>query len=437
MTLLTRRWAVLRPHELQAQYWNSPHRFNVVSAGRRSGKTELAKRKLIKRALRGTLFENPRFFAAAPTRDQAKNIYWEDLKRLIPPSFLDGRPSETELSIRLITGAELRVVGMDKPERIEGQPWDGGILDEYGNMRAEAWGANVRPALSDRLGWCDFVGVPEGENHYKDLNDMAEAQYALHGGASEWRPFTWTSSTVLPQSEVESARRDLPPKMFQQEYEGAWVNWAGTAFFTRDTLLVDGKPAEMPVLFDAVFATIDSAMKEGKPHDGTGCVYWGLVKYGGRPRLYILDWELIQVDGAVLESWLPSVLARLDQFCRENKVNAGSLGAWIEDAQSGTILLQQARKHGWKAYPIDSKLTSMGKDGRAFAVSPYAYQGRTKITAYAYEKVSDFKGDRRNHFLSQVTGFRIGVPDAVKRADDLADCFFYGPMIALGNYEGF
>ena len=65
------------------------------------------------------------------------------------------------------------MVGLDKPERIEGQPWDGGVLDEYANMKAHAWGANVRPALSDRLGWCDLIGVPEGRNHYYDLHVSA------------------------------------------------------------------------------------------------------------------------------------------------------------------------------------------------------------------------------------------------------------------------
>ena len=70
--------------------------------------------------------------------------------------------------IRLINGAQIWVVGLDRPERIEGSPWDGGVLDEYGNMRANAWPEHIRPALSDRAGWCDFTGVPEGRNHYYD-----------------------------------------------------------------------------------------------------------------------------------------------------------------------------------------------------------------------------------------------------------------------------
>jgi hypothetical protein len=228
---LTPRWTRLRFHPTQRAYWTSPHRFNTVPAGRRSGKTEQAKRKLIKAALRGTAFERPRFFAGAPTRDQAKRIYWDDLKAMIPAELLLGRPSETDLSIRLVNGSELVVVGLDKPERIEGQPWDGGVLDEFANMKAHAWAANVRPALSDRQGWCDLIGVPEGRNHYYDLDRMARAEMQAKGAGSEWGAFTWTSAEILPAEEIASARRDLDELTFQQEYEASFVNFEGRAYY--------------------------------------------------------------------------------------------------------------------------------------------------------------------------------------------------------------
>ena len=229
--VMTERWTLLRPHDIQQAYWQSTHRFNTVPAGRRSGKTELAKRKLVKRALRGTDFDNARFFAGAPTRDQAKRIYWDDLKALIPDEFKDGPPSETELRIRLITGTELYVIGMDKPERIEGQPWDGGVLDEYANMKARTWPAHVRPALADRQGWCDLIGVPEGRNHYYDTDKSARALMEELGISSEWGSFHWKSADILPASEIEAARRDLDPLTFEQEYEASFVNFEGRAYY--------------------------------------------------------------------------------------------------------------------------------------------------------------------------------------------------------------
>lgn len=65
---------------------------------------------------------------------------------------LVGKVSESEMLIRLVNGASVYVIGMDKPERIEGMSWNGGILDEYANMKPGAWPENVRPALSDRAG---------------------------------------------------------------------------------------------------------------------------------------------------------------------------------------------------------------------------------------------------------------------------------------------
>lgn len=231
MEHLTKRWEKLRPHLIQKSLWYSPHRFNTVPAGRRSGKTELAKRKLVLRAMRGTRFDNARFFAAAPTRDQAKTIYWDDLKALVPSWAMAGAPRETDLEIRLINGSAIRVVGMDKPQRIEGSPWDGGILDEYGNMKPEAWKANVRPALADRQGWCDLIGVPEGRNHYYEADRAAKAQMKEFGPKSEWGSYHWLSADILPAEEIAAARRDLDEMTFAQEYEASFVTFEGRAYY--------------------------------------------------------------------------------------------------------------------------------------------------------------------------------------------------------------
>lgn len=223
------RWTPLRPHAVQSQLWHSPARFVVAAAGRRSGKTELAKRKIVRRAIEGTQHFPARFFAAAPTHAQAKRLYWSDLKALIPSPLLAGKPSESELVIRLVNGAEIYVLGMDAPERIEGSPWDGGILDEYANMKGRAWGEHVRPALADRNGWCWLVGVPEGRNHYYDRWRFAQADTS-----GEWAAFTWHSADILDAAEIEAARRDLDPLVFRQEYEGSFVSFEGRAYYGFD-----------------------------------------------------------------------------------------------------------------------------------------------------------------------------------------------------------
>jgi len=233
----------MRPHPEQARLWKSRARFRVVPAGRRSGKTELVgKRQMVLRCIQChdqssqyyRASEDPRFFVSAPTRDQAKRIYWEDLKRLTAKAWLAKPPNESQLILNYITGAELHVLGMDRPERVEGTPWDYGLLDEYGNMKKHTWGAHVRPALSDRKGGCDFIGVPEGRNHYYDLYRLAQRRKAKaqdEGRQPEWDVFWWPSRDILPEDEIQAAKEDLDEITFDQEYNASFVNYTGRAYY--------------------------------------------------------------------------------------------------------------------------------------------------------------------------------------------------------------
>lgn len=216
----------LRYRKVQARLKKSKARFKTVPAGRRSGKTELLKRRLVEACILAHTYPDENYGACAPTRDQAKAIYWDDLKRMVPPELLRGEPRESDLAIPFITGATLFVIGLDKPQRIEGRPWDGLGIDEIANTKGGAWGENIRPALSDRKGWAWLIGVPEGRNHYYDLN-----QYALSGVDPEWESFTWPSSDILPASEIAAAKRQLDPLTFQQEYEASFINFVGRAYY--------------------------------------------------------------------------------------------------------------------------------------------------------------------------------------------------------------
>lgn len=232
---LTERWYPLKRFPSQMAYVRSQHRFNVVPAGRRSGKTERAKRKLVRLALDTSgLTHNfaPRFFAAAPTRDQAKRIWWDDLCAMTKP-YWAKEPLVGELMIPLQNESVIAIIGLDKPQRLEGTPWDGGVVDEIADVKEEAWTKNIRPALSTkgRPGWCDLIGVPEGRNHYYDLYEKARAEMMTHGRKSEWGAYTWESKEVLSPEEIESARRDMDDQTFRQEYCASFINFQGRAYY--------------------------------------------------------------------------------------------------------------------------------------------------------------------------------------------------------------
>lgn len=230
------RWYKLVDHPVQTALINAVAngcRFPVVPAGRRSGKTERAKRFVAKMAMK-----NPgeMYFIAAPTRDQVKKIYWADMKKLCLTSLQSKAPSETELIIYLDNGTQVQLIGLDRPERIEGVFWSGGVIDEIADIKPEAWEANIRPALDtfnptrpDYKAWCWLIGVPDGLNHYYDM-----AKYAESAKDPDWGLFHWKSSDILPASTIAAAKRQMSAKQYKQEYEASFEGATGRIYEDYD-----------------------------------------------------------------------------------------------------------------------------------------------------------------------------------------------------------
>ena len=194
------------------------HRFCVLVAHRRFGKTVLVINHLLKAAL---LCKKPRgsFAYVGPFRNQAKNVAWDYL--LHYSSGIPGRQvNQSELCITVPSnggGAKIRIFGADNPDALRGLYFDGVVLDEVAQMRPEVWGEVVQPALVDRRGWAVFIGTPKGVNLFSELYYRAAAAQAQ--GDPEWcamsRPVT--STDVLPVEDVERLRVELSENSFRQE----------------------------------------------------------------------------------------------------------------------------------------------------------------------------------------------------------------------------
>lgn len=228
---LSRAWQMLRPHPEQSALWRCDKRFVVVEAGRRSGKTLLAKMDAVRCWL--TTLDQPGWLGllCAPTRDQAKNIFWSDLKELCPEWAIESI-SEQDLTITAVTGNRLRVRSMEVAKRVEGVPVDKLWCDEFADTRDDTWARTIRPLLSTegRPGRAWLFGVPRPSTQFRELAELARDPKQR----DEWAYFHWRSSTVVSQEEVESARATMDPLTFAQEYEAERVTFAGRAYYRFD-----------------------------------------------------------------------------------------------------------------------------------------------------------------------------------------------------------
>jgi hypothetical protein len=423
---------------------------NALRCGRRWGKTDYAGTVASDRAGRG---QEIGWFA--PDYKRLSEAY-EHIKWILKP--IISKASKMEGVIRTVSGGRIDFWTLNDENAGRSRRYHGVILDEVaftqngpvtqpGSMLS-IWEKAIEPTLLDFNGWCLATSNTNGDD---PENFLAAICNEPKWGFVECHSPSITNPHVplrLPGETDEShwARRlavfdklkeEKHPLVFQQEYLAEFINWSGVAFFDPNKWLINGLPVEAPKHCEYVYAIIDSATKTGTANDATGVTYYAYVRQGLSYKLSILDWDVQQIEGDLLIDWLPTVFQNLEAYARNCGARMGSIGALIEDKASGEILLKQAARRGLPAQKIDSRLTALGKDERAISVSGYHYREDIKISPVAFNKVVNLKGSTRNHFVAQVSSFRVGDKDAAKRADDLLDTYTYGVAVSLGDGGGF
>lgn len=271
-------------HPELARFWSSPARWKMPCGGRRSGKSTLGREAIFAGhgpivgdglpMFRGALcppdVPDPTFVIAAPTREMVKRIWWQPVKDMVPNVLVD-HVSEVELTLHLINGARVMLLGMDRPTRSEGIAIDGMVGDEFAYWKPGAFERSLRPAMSTRgrPGWGVLMFKPDGRNHAYEMFTAAES------GKEDWAAFHWKSSEILPPEEIAAAKRDLDPRTYQQEYEATFLSATGLVYyaFDRDLHLRDVRYDEsFPLVFAFDFNVAPGSAVVLQEQNGVTCV---------------------------------------------------------------------------------------------------------------------------------------------------------------------
>jgi len=207
------------PRELQSKLHNEldKYRFAVLACHRRFGKTVCMLNHLIRAALQNNLV-NPRYAYIAPTYKQAKNIAWDYLKMFAGP-IPTTRFNETELRCDLPNGARITLLSSENPDSLRGLALDGVVIDEVAQIEPKLWNEIIRPAISDRKGFCYMIGTPAGmSNLFYELY-----QYAI--ADNKWYAYTAPASKtkIIDQEELDAAKKQMGDTKYRQEFECDWV----------------------------------------------------------------------------------------------------------------------------------------------------------------------------------------------------------------------
>lgn len=220
---------ILYLHGKQMEVYRSPHRFKVVVAGRRWGKTQLAKISIIKNAR----IRNRLIWYVAPSYRMAKQIMWPELISSIPKRWI-AKVNETVMSIRLINGTRIELKGADNPDSLRGVGIHYLVLDEVQDIDPEAWRKVLRPTLASTGGHALMIGTPKAYNFLYDLYVLGQIEKNVKGNLWKSWQFPTITSPFIPPEEIEAARNDMDEKSFNQEFNASFETMSGRVYHPFD-----------------------------------------------------------------------------------------------------------------------------------------------------------------------------------------------------------
>ncbi len=412
--------------------YDDNHRFKVVAAGRRFGKSFLAAVTLFVEASYNTKVRSDgvevdlaleEVYYVAPTFEQGKKILWPLLKEL--GQDLIATKYENTGTLTLLNGRRISIKGADRPDSLRGVGLSYVVLDEYAFMKEEAWEQILSPALARVEGGALFIGTPEGKNHFYEI-----WRKGMEEGPT-WKSWTFKSveNPFLPAAEIEQARERMSDELFKQEMEASFESSGGLVLTADMFSIVD----EVPYPNDKYIA-IDLAGFESSD--------------GGR-KMTRLDSHAIAVVAVHKHGW-----------CIEDIIH----GQW-DTRETSLRIVKAYRDYRPRRIGIEKGMASnavmpylndeMQRLGTFFNVEPLTHgnQRKTDRIVWALQgraekgRIQMLRGAWNKTFLQEAVDFPSPLShddllDATAYIDQLADAWFDGPDMVedwepLDEYSGY
>lgn len=219
-------------HADQMAVYRSPHRFKVVVAGRRWGKSKLSLTLMTKYASKS----KRKIWYIAPSYRMAKQIMWLEVLDSIPKKWIK-KLNETTMTITLINLTTIELKGADNPDSLRGVGIHLLVMDEVQDIDPDAWTKVLRPTLASTGGHALFIGTPKAYNHLYDLYTLGQDDENRQSGQWISWQFPTSSSPFIPIAEIESARKDMDERSFRQEFEASFETMSGRVYYPFDRKL--------------------------------------------------------------------------------------------------------------------------------------------------------------------------------------------------------
>lgn len=407
-------------HPRQEEIFTDDHRFKVVAAGRRFGKSFLAAVTLLVEAAKTEHVRTDgvrvdlsleEVFYVGPIFQTTKENLWPVLLEL--GEGLIAQKWENTGILELVNGRRIKIKGTDRADNIRGMGLSYVVLDEYAFMGEDVWEYIIEPMLLRSEGGALFIGTPAGKNHFHELwlRGMSDDPRW-----SEWKAWTFHSkdNPHLMSEYIERKRETMSDAAYRQELEASFETGAGL-YMTPQMFKIKEKrpyPGDVYIAIDLAGFSKSEGGRKIKRLDEHAIA----IVLNHKDGWHIID--IIHGQWDTRETALRIVKAYRDyrpvKIGIEKGMAKNAVMPYLQDemARLGTFFNVDDLTHG----------NQKKEDRILWSLQGRAEKGRISLEPGAWNK----------DFLAQVADFPSTIShddliDAVSYIDQLADPWFDGP----------
>lgn len=401
-------------HDTQYTVWDDNHRFKVICAGRRWGKSTLA----IASALT-VMGEKPGAIVVivAPTYQQAKDIYWRDplkLPTMIPQDFIKKK-NDSELYLQLKNGSYLYLRGSDRPDTLRGMRFDYAVLDEYAQMKPNVWEEIIQPALLDSKGSAMFISTPYGYDKFYKLWLLGQTEKSKDGKENDWKSWRFTSydNPKNDPADLNKWKADYDDDTFAQEFLAEFKKLKGLVYKDFDRSVHVIPPKEIPLYW---------------PH--YRAIDFGFVNPTAILFAAISPDNEIFIYDQIYQSGLKT--PEIADLIKQRSVGKTFVNTIADSAQSSDIA--ELQKYGLGIYPVSKTSGNRDEDWTTFRVRKISEKLRQKklfilntckdiifeFEHYKYQEIREEKNIREvplklnDHALDALSYLVVSLPEKIE-----------------------
>lgn len=225
---------------------NKDYKKLLVIWPRRAGKDIVCWNLMIRQAIRKIGV----YFYIFPTYSQGRKVLWDSITNnnvrfidFIPQELIASSNSQA-MSIRLVNGSLMQIIGSDNIDSIVGTNPLGAVFSEYALQDPRAY-QFIRPIFTANQGWAIFETTPRGKNHAWEL-------YQIALNSPEWfcQKLTIDETQHIPLSEIEKERQEgiMSDDLIEQEYYTSFTMGVEGAYYAKylDKMRLKGQIGNVP-----------------------------------------------------------------------------------------------------------------------------------------------------------------------------------------------